>query len=98
MSIDRTQQITATSLPELHQEMTKRTDKSSAQHASSSSHARACTRVSLSNQVSDLQSDTTQDINYTRLESIKSALAAGELPIDTDKISQSLVQEMFQLS
>lgn len=96
MSIDRTQKISPASLPEIHQEMAKRASKSPAQHSSRASSAHSGTRVSLSNQVDDLKADDTQDINYARLEKIKSALAAGTLPIDTDKIAQSLLQDMIQ--
>lgn len=96
MSIDRTQKISPASLPEIHQEMAKRASKSPVQNSLRASSARSGTRVSLSNQVDDLKADDTQDINYARLEKIKSALAAGALPIDTDKIAQSLLQDMIQ--
>lgn len=97
MSIDRTPQITQASLTELHHETTKRAGIRHVQVSSSSSNSRAGTKVSLSNQIEALKTDSSQDINIEYLDKIKAALAAGELPIDTDKIAQSLVQDMFQL-
>lgn len=93
MSIDRTQKISPASLPEVHRERGSRENR----RASLTSTACTGTRVSLNNQVRQLQTDDTHDLNYARLDRIKSALATGELPVDADKISQSLVRDMFDL-
>lgn len=97
MSIDRTQQISPATLTELHQEATKRAGRLQIQGSSSASNTRSGTKVSLSNQIQALKTDSSQDINSERLDKIKAALSAGELPIDTDKIAKSLAQDMFQL-
>jgi len=92
MSIDRTPKITPTTLSPIRQNAAKRAGKGATPQA-----ARAGTRVSLSHQLQALQRDESQDLDYAQLDKIKSALASGELPIDTDKIAHSLVRDIFSL-
>ncbi|HCR1907821.1 TPA: flagellar biosynthesis anti-sigma factor FlgM [Enterobacter kobei] len=97
MSINRTQQISPTTLTGIHQESAKRTGKGTTQVPSATTRTRTGTKVSLSNQIQSLKNDDSQDLDIEKLDQIKAALNAGEHPIDTDKISESLVRDMFQL-
>ena len=54
------------------------------------------TDVTLSALVKQIQTDSSQDIDFTRVAKIKSALEAGELPVDADKIAGALVRSMFE--
>lgn len=94
MSINSTQKISPAVFTTIQPDAPKRTEKRAMQ--SSGSADLSGTKVSLSNQIQGLQANSSQDINIAHLDKIKAALAAGELPIDTDKIASSLVQEMFQ--
>lgn len=95
MSITPTPKIAAAVFSEIHSENSKRADRRLTQEADASKRT-AGTQVKLSNQIQWLQADSADDINTEQLDKIKAALAAGELPINTDKIAASLVQEMFQ--
>lgn len=99
MSIERTQQVSPAALPEIHQESLRRAGRGSvSQNTSSAAGLSSGTKVSLGNQIEALKNDDSQDINTARLDNIKAALAAGDLPIDTDKIAASLARDIFQLS
>lgn len=89
MSIERTQKITPAALPASGQKGATRADRGAAARAS------GATRVSLHQPLQAMAADASQDIDYARLERIKTALAAGELPIDNDKISHALVRDML---
>ena len=52
--------------------------------------------VTLSALTRQIQTDDSRDVDYARVAEIRAALAAGELPLDPEKIAQSLVQDMFQ--
>jgi len=95
MSITRPLKISAARFSEIHPEASKPVDRQPARQASASRDIG--TRVRLSHQIQALQSDASQDMNTDHLDKIKAALASGELPIDTDKIAVSLVQEMLQI-
>ncbi|ROP58296.1 FlgM family anti-sigma-28 factor [Enterobacter sp. BIGb0383] len=97
MSIERTQQISPATLSEIHQDSTRRANRNISRPASDASTPRNGTKVSLGNHIQALKTDDSQDINIERLDKIKAALAAGDLPIDTDKIAASLTQDIFQL-
>lgn len=96
MSITRPLKISAAVFNEISPEASKRPERRSATLASASRDTG--TRVRLSHQIQGLQDDSSQDINIEHLDRIKTALAAGELPVDTDKIAASLVQEMLQIN
>jgi len=95
MSIIPPPKISAALFSEIHPEAQKRADRRP-EVAASPRQPDTGTRVRLSQQIQGLQDDSSQDINIDRLNKIKAALSAGELPIDTDKIAVSLVQEIFQ--
>ncbi|SFU20272.1 anti-sigma-28 factor, FlgM family [Kosakonia arachidis] len=97
MSINRTQLISPTTLTGIHQESAKRTGRGTIQVPSATTRTRTDTKVNLSNQIQSLKTDDSQDLDIEKLEQIKAALNAGEHSIDTDKISASLVRDMFQL-
>lgn len=95
MSIDRTQKITPATLPAIRQNGAKRADKGATPAASRAGSARAGTRVSLNRQLQAFAADDSQDMDYARLDKIKAALTAGELPVDADKISHALVVDIL---
>ena len=97
MSIERSQKVTPAVFTEIHPEASKRADRRNVEGATSASKTRTGTKVSLSNQIQSLQTNSSQDINTEYLDKIKAALSAGELPIDTDKIASALTKEMFQI-
>jgi len=97
MSIERSQKISPPVFPEIHPEATKRTDQRNVQGTTTAKKTLNGTKVSLSNQIQSLQTNNSQDMNIKNLDKIKAALAAGELPVDTDKIAQALTREMFQI-
>lgn len=97
MSIEHSQKISPAVFTRIHSEASKRTDQRNVQSATTASKTRTGTKVSLSNQIQSLQTNSSQDINVEHLDKIKAALAAGELPIDTDKIANALTKEMFQI-
>lgn len=54
------------------------------------------TDVTLSALTKKIQNDDSRDIDYARVESIRTALAAGTLRIEPEKIAQAMVQDIFQ--
>lgn len=97
MSIERSQKISPAVFTEIHPEASKRIERRNVQGATTASKTRTGMKVSLSNQIQSLQTNSSQDINVEHLDKIKAALSAGELPIDTDKIAHALTKEMFQI-
>ncbi len=95
MSITPTPKISAALFSEINQETSRRADRRTVTPAAQGDTS---TRVRLGHQIQGLKDDSSQDINIEHLDKIKAALTAGELPIDTDKIAASLVQEMFQIN
>nr|WP_277421914.1 flagellar biosynthesis anti-sigma factor FlgM [Enterobacter ludwigii] len=43
-----------------------------------------------------IQNDDSRDIDYARVEAIRTALATGSLRIEPEKIAQAMVQDIFQ--
>ncbi|WP_337013537.1 flagellar biosynthesis anti-sigma factor FlgM [Pantoea sp. AS142] len=97
MSIEHSQKISPAVFTKIHPEAAKQTDRRTVQGATTANKTRTGTKVSLSNQIQSLQTNSSQDINVEHLDKIKVALAAGDLPIDTDKIANALTKEMFQI-
>lgn len=95
MSIERSQKISPAVFTVIHPEGSKRSDR--VKSTTTESKTRTGTKVSLSNQIQSLQANSSNDINVEHLDKIKAALAAGKLPIDTDKIANALTKEMFQI-
>lgn len=52
--------------------------------------------VTLSTLTRNIQKDDSRDVNFTRVEAARAALAADALPLEPEKIAQALVQEIFQ--
>ncbi len=95
MSIDRTQPITTGNA---QHDLAIRPKNQNVGTSPPASNVTAGTQVSLSKLTQAVQTDTTHDINVERLARIKTAMEAGELHIDTDKIAHALVQDMLHFS
>ncbi|EEQ08193.1 Negative regulator of flagellin synthesis (anti-sigma28 factor) [Yersinia bercovieri ATCC 43970] len=54
------------------------------------------TQVKLSKLTNQIQTDSSRDIDYDRLAKIQASMDAGELVLDSDKIANVLVQDIFQ--
>lgn len=55
-------------------------------------------QVTLSNTISQINTDTSGDINMESVNQIKAQISAGKLPIDTDVIARQLVSDIFNFS
>lgn len=92
MSIDRAQAITPGNA---QHDLAMRPRTQSVSLAPVSGNNVAGTQVSLSKVTKAIQTDSSKDINMERLATIKAAMDAGELHIDTDKIAHALLQDML---
>lgn len=54
-------------------------------------------QVTLSTLTRLIQSDDSQDIDHARVAKIRTALQAGELPVEPEKIANALIRDIFQL-
>ncbi|EKS7421877.1 MULTISPECIES: flagellar biosynthesis anti-sigma factor FlgM [Enterobacter] len=54
------------------------------------------TDVTLTTLTKKIQNDDSRDIDYARVEAIRTALATGSLRIEPEKIAQAMVQDIFQ--
>lgn len=52
--------------------------------------------VTLSRLTNMIRSDDSQDIDYARVARIRTALQAGELPVEPEKIANALLRDIFQ--
>lgn len=96
MSIDRTQPAAPANAITATQEMRTRPLN---QEAGKKAHAQVAddkTQVKLSTLTQQIKTDSSRDINYERVASLRAALEAGELPIEPEKIARALVQDIFQ--
>jgi negative regulator of flagellin synthesis FlgM len=96
MSIDSTQPTTPVSGIPSSTEMRARTAAQENAPASSPAADESKTEVTLSALTRQIQTDDSNDVNHARVAEIRAALAAGELPLEPEKIAQALVQDMFQ--
>ncbi|TDN59443.1 flagellar biosynthesis anti-sigma factor FlgM [Scandinavium goeteborgense] len=96
MSIDSTQPTTPISGIASATEMRTRTAPQDNSPTQGNAGEESKTAVTLSALTRQIQSDDNRDVNYARVAEIRAALAAGELPLEPEKIAQALVQEMFQ--
>ncbi|WP_058913543.1 flagellar biosynthesis anti-sigma factor FlgM [Entomohabitans teleogrylli] len=94
MSIDRITPVT----PGHAQHDVALGSKNSASSFAPFGHSPCATRVQLSTLTRQIDNEHAQDINPGRIAAIKAAIAAGELPGDSDKIAQSLLQDILQFS
>ncbi|HHL2560405.1 TPA: flagellar biosynthesis anti-sigma factor FlgM [Yersinia enterocolitica] len=98
MSIDRTQQPLPVTVVNAQQDliMRPRTGDVSSQQIENSENSG--TQVKLSQLTQQIQTDSSDDIDYDRLAKIQASMDAGTLDLDTDIIANALVQDIFQLS
>lgn len=61
-----------------------------------SENKRDKTDVTLSTLTTKIQNDDSRDVDHARVEELRTALAAGTLRIEPEKIAQAMVQDMFQ--
>ncbi len=95
MSIDRAQPVTPGNA---QHDLAIRPKTQGVIKTPATSNETAGTQVSLSKLTQTVQNDTTRDINVERLATVRAAMEAGELHIDTDKIAHALVQDMLHFS
>lgn len=98
MSIDRTQPALPVTAVNAHQDLNVRARTENVSTQSVTDSKDTGTSVKLSQMAQQIQADSSQDIDYERIEKIRSAMEAGELTFDTDKIARALVNDIFQLS
>lgn len=93
MSIESTQPTLPVNGLTTSQEMRPR---SAAQESPAPVRAEKGSEVTLSALTRQIQTDDSRDVDHARVAEIRAALAAGELPLEPEKIARSLVQDMFQ--
>ncbi|MFP2239389.1 flagellar biosynthesis anti-sigma factor FlgM [Pseudescherichia vulneris] len=96
MSIDSTQPTTPVSSLPSATEMRTRTTAQDHSTTPGDATGENKTAVTLSALTRQIQTDDSRDVNHARVAEIRAALAAGELPLEPEKIAQALVQDMFQ--
>lgn len=96
MSIDSTQPTTPVSGVISGTEMRRRSAAQENAPTLSAAGGENKTAVTLSALTRQIQTDDSRDVNHARVAEIRAALAAGELPLEPEKIAQALVQDMFQ--
>lgn len=96
MSIDRTQPATPANMIAQTQELRTR---NLSQEASQKPHAQVAedkTQVKLSTLTQQLKTDCSGDVDHERVASLRAAIEAGDLPVETQQIARALVQDIFQ--
>lgn len=92
MSIERTLPVTPGNT---QHDITLRTKARETNAAPVEQAGESGSQFKLSALTQQIQSDSGNDVNFERLASIKAAMDAGELQIDTDKIAQALLQDIL---
>ncbi|WP_258041663.1 flagellar biosynthesis anti-sigma factor FlgM [Citrobacter amalonaticus] len=92
MSIERTLPVTPGST---QHDVTLRTKTRETNAEPAEKVCDAGSNFKLSALTQQIQNDSGNDVNVERLASIKAAMDAGELQIDTDKIAHALLQDLF---
>lgn len=96
MSIDSTQPTAPVSGITSSTDMRARTTAQENSAAAKDFTGESKTAVTLSALTRQIQTDDSGDVNHARVAEIRAALAAGELPLEPEKIAQVLVQDIFQ--
>lgn len=96
MSIESTKATAAINTIAATQDMRTRSQTQNNEPSSAGRAKADKTEVTLSAMTKQIQTNDSRDVNYARVAEIRAALAAGEMPIEPEKIAQSLVQELFQ--
>lgn len=97
MSIERTQPALPVSTVNAFQELSTRNRSENLSMPTAESKDSG-TRVKLSPIAQKIKADASQDIDFERIAKIRSAMEAGELTFDPDKIARALVDDIFNLS
>lgn len=77
------------------QELRARAQSQESDAAAKRSDTRDNTDVTLSALTKTIQTDDSRDVDYARVNAIRTALAEGTLRIEPEKIAQAMVQDMF---
>lgn len=99
MSIERTS--SPQPLPPIQhqtQDLKSRVNSGDAAPEKVSGNTSSTTRIKLTKLVQDIQTDTSQDVDYDRIAKIRNAMEAGKLSLDSYSIAYSLIEDIFQLS
>lgn len=96
MSIESTKPTAPVNALSTSQELRTRNAQQENSVNTAPAQAEKGSEVTLSALTRQIQTDDSRDVDYARVAEIRAALAAGELPLDPEKIAQSLVQDMFQ--
>ncbi|CNF27258.1 flagellar biosynthesis protein FlgM [Yersinia bercovieri] len=96
MSIDRAQQPLSMTTANAPQDLKLRPRTAELSSQSIVSNENSGTQVKLSKLTNQIQTDSSRDIDYDRLAKIQASMDAGELVLDSDKIANVLVQDIFQ--
>ncbi|EWG67280.1 Anti-sigma-28 factor [Enterobacter sp. DC4] len=94
MNIDRISQTQPVNTSDVRQNAQTRSEHTTAPGTGKENG----TRVRLSQRTQRYNTDDSHDVNYPRLAEIQAKIDAGDLPLDSDKIAGSLVNDLFQLS
>ncbi|HEY3590795.1 MAG TPA: flagellar biosynthesis anti-sigma factor FlgM [Buttiauxella sp.] len=98
MSIDRTTPAAPVNSIAATQEMRTRPQNQDAGQPQITGAADDKTQVRLSSLTQQIKTDSSRDVDYERVAALRTALQAGELPIEPEKIARALVQDIFQFS
>ncbi|WP_260833800.1 flagellar biosynthesis anti-sigma factor FlgM [Yersinia frederiksenii] len=91
--IDQMRPVTAT-----QQDVLLRQKSESAALPAVETDKESATQVKLSQVTQQVKTDTSRDIDMERVNTIKAQISTGQLTIDTDKIAQCLINEIFEFS
>ena len=98
MSIDRAQSPLPVSAMTVRRDFNTPAKSGTAKAAVAPNSKESGTRVKFSQIAQQIQADSAQDIDYQRIDKIRSAIESNEYTIDPDLIAQNLVNDIFQLS
>lgn len=98
MSIDRTQSPLPVSLINVRRDLNTAVKGGSPKASAAANGKDSGTRVKFSHIAQQIQADSTEDIDFQRIEKLRSAIESNEYTIDSDLIARNLVNDMFQYS
>lgn len=98
MSIERTQPALPISTVNAFQELNGKSKSENLSVQATADNKDSGTQVKLSPMAQKIKADSSQDINFERIAEIRSAMEAGELTFDADKIAHALVDDIFNLT
>ncbi|KKJ31796.1 flagellar biosynthesis anti-sigma factor FlgM [Enterobacter hormaechei subsp. hoffmannii] len=96
MSINSSQNTAPITKIAQTQDLRTRTQTQEYDAAAKRSNKSDKTNVTLSELTKKIQTDDSRDVDYARVTELRTALSAGTLRIEPEKIAQAMVQDMFQ--